>query len=259
MGEISTDPVVSVIIPSYNAKKYLEQTIRSVIAQTMEEWELFVIDDGSSDDSVQIAHDLAKEDSRIHVLQNEQNMGVSATRNRGIDLSRGKYIAFLDSDDIWHPEKLQCQLARLEETGAKFCYCAYDIVGADGHTVRSNYAVPTEIGYEQMLGENVMLCSSVLLDAELAKKYKFNTQYYHEDYLLWLQILADGYEAVGCTETLVNWRFIENSRSFNKWNSAKNRWKIYRNYLKLPLGKTLRVFTRYTTAGVRKYFRKKKS
>lgn len=259
MIHMGKPPIVSVIIPSYNAKSYLEQTIRSVQAQTMQEWELFVIDDGSKDDSVQIAHRLAKDDPRIHVLENEKNMGVSATRNRGIELSQGEFVAFLDSDDIWHPEKLERQLSVLRERNAKFCYCAYDIVGADGCTVRSNYPVPEQVNYEQLLGENVILCSSVLLDGALAKKYQFNTQYYHEDYLLWLQVLADGYEAVGCTQTLVNWRFIENSRSFNKWNSAKNRWKIYRQYLKLPLGKTLRVFTRYTTAGLRKYFKKKKS
>lgn len=258
MDEANRSPIVSVIVPSYNARNYIEQTIRSVIGQTMEDWQLLVIDDCSTDDTMELAKKIAADDPRIQVLRNEQNMGVAATRNRGIELSQGQYIAFLDSDDVWHEKKLESQLARIKETGAPFCYCAYDIVGADGHTIRSHYHVPDTIGYEQMLGENVMLCSSVLLQAQLAKEYKFNTNYYHEDYLLWLQILADGHQAVGCTETLVNWRFIEKSRSFNKYNAAKNRWKIYRDYLKLPLGKTLRVFARYTTGGLRKYLRKKK-
>lgn len=251
-------PVVSVIMPSYNARDYIDDAIRSVLAQTVTDWELFVIDDGSGDGTYERAVALAGDDPRIRVLKNEQNMGVSATRNRGISLSRGRYIALLDCDDIWYPEKLERQLARMEETGAAFCYCAYAIVGADGKTVRSYYPVPETVDYASLLGENVMLCSSVLLSAELAKQYPFNTDYYHEDYLLWLQLLSNGFKAVGCTETLVSWRFIENSRSFNKFNSAKNRWKIYRDYLKLPLGKTLRVFARYTTAGVRKYFRKER-
>ena len=111
-------PQVSVIMPAYNAGRFLEKAIRSVMAQTVTNWELLVLDDGSSDDTLIIAQRLAQADSRIRVLPNECNMGVAKTRNRGLDLCRGEYVALLDSDDVWYPQKLEAQLALMRETGA---------------------------------------------------------------------------------------------------------------------------------------------
>ena len=249
-------PVVSVIMPVYNAARYVEEAVSSVVRQTMTDWELIIIDDCSPDDSFQIVPRAAADDPRIHLLQNEHNSGVSRTRNRGIELAKGAYIAFLDSDDAWYPEKLARQLAKMEAAGAQMSYCAYTIIGADGEKVKEDYLVPEQVTYEDLLKENCIQCSSMLIRADIVRCFPFTTEFFHEDYVMGLQLLRAGYKAVGCTEILSKWRYIENSRSFNKWKAAKNRWDIYRNFLKLPLGKSAYVFAHYAFAGLRKYSRK---
>ncbi len=251
MGD--TMPLVSVVMPAYNAGRFVEAAIRSVMAQTVTDWELLVLDDGSTDNTCQLVEQLAEQDPRIHLLPNGQNMGVARTRNRGFDLCRGRYVALLDSDDVWHPEKLQKQLALAEATGAGLIFSAYAIVDAQGQPVRADYLVPETVKLEDLLKENVIGCSTVLLGCDIVEKYRFQTDFYHEDYVLWLQLLHDGVVAAGCTEPLVDWRYLENSRSFDKRKSAQNRWRIYRHYLKLPLGKSLRCFCAYALRGLKKY------
>lgn len=255
--EKSKQPLVSVIMPAFNAAQYIEEAVRSVMNQTVPDWELFILDDCSSDDTAEIAARLAAEDQRITLIRNEKNMGVARARNRGFDLCRGAYVALIDSDDAWLPEKLEKQLQRLQETGADFSYCSYAIVGSDSKTVKPDYLVPGITTFDSLLRENTIGCSTVLLSREIVDKYRFETDFYHEDYVLWARLLQDGYRAAGCTEVLVNWRFIENSRSFNKKKAARNRWRIYRDYLKLPLGKRLWAFGGYATASLKKYYRKK--
>ncbi len=249
-------PLVSVIMPAYNASRFVEEAISSVINQSEKNWELFVIDDCSSDDSFEIAQKLAANDPRIQVLRNDTNLGVANTRNRGIGLAKGKYIAFLDSDDVWHPEKLARQLDKIERSHAGICYCSYQIIGAAGEKVRGDYLVPETARFEDILKENYIQCSAMLIKADIVKKHLFNTEFFHEDYILGLDMLGAGEQAVGCGEPLLSWRYLENSRSFNKKKSAMNRWRIYRNYLHLPIYKTLYLFACYATAGFRKYLRK---
>lgn len=249
-------PLVSVIMPAYNAGRFLEAAIRSVMAQTVTDWELLVLDDGSSDDTLSIAWRLAREDCRISVLPNEHNMGVAKTRNRGFDLCRGEYVALLDSDDVWLPHKLERQLRRMEQTGADLCYCSYAIVDANGEKSRPDYLVPPQTDFDKLLRENVIGCSTVVLSRKVIDNHRFETDFYHEDYVLWLKLLRSGFRAAGCTEPLVHWRLIENSRSFNKRKAAGNRWRIYRDYLQLPLGKSVLAFAAYGAAGLKKYLRK---
>ena len=246
-------PMISVIMPAYNAAQYIEAAIRSVMAQTVTDWELLVLDDCSTDHTCAVVEKLATEDSRIRLIRNEQNKGVARVRNQGFELCRGEYVALLDSDDAWLPEKLERQLARLKSTGADLCYCSYEVMDGKGEKARADYLVPEETDFEKLLRENVIGCSTVLLRREVIEKYRFNTDFYHEDYILWLQLLKDGYQAAGCGEILARWRLIETSRSFHKGNAAKNRWKIYREYLKLPLLKSLWVFGAYACSGLKKY------
>lgn len=249
-------PLISVIMPAYNAGRFIEESICSVMAQTVTNWELLILDDGSSDDTLIIAKRLAQTDSRIKVLSNEYNMGVARTRNRGLDLCRGEYVALLDSDDIWYPKKLEMQLALMRETGADLSYCAYAIVNAVGDKILADYLVPSAVGFNDLLKQNVVGCSTVLLSAGIAKKYRFETDFYHEDYVLWLRLLQDGCKLVGCTQVLVAWRYAENSRSFNKWNAAKNRWRIYRSHLHFGLFYSMRLLAEYALLGLRKYSKK---
>ncbi len=251
-------PLVSVIMPAYNAAPFIEEAISSVVNQTVTDWELLVIDDGSCDGTPEIVTKLAENDPRISLIINEENMGCAKTRNRGINIASGQYIAFLDSDDVWHPEKLERQIKKMQESGVEICYCSYGIIGVSGNKVRADYLVSETAEFKDILMENYIQCSAMLIRADIVKKFMFNTEFYHEDYILGLDMLRSGEKAVGCQEILLNWRYLENSRSFNKKKSALNRWRIYRNYLKFPFYKAAYLFAGYTLAGLRKYLRKPK-
>lgn len=246
-------PLVSVIMPAYNAQEYIEKAIRSVLDQTVADLELLVLDDGSTDNTCEIVEALSAQDSRIVLIRNERNLGVARTRNRGLEQFQGRYVAFLDSDDVWHPEKLETQLARMQETGAYLVYSSYAIVDGAGGKVSADYLVPEKVSYKQLLKENLIGCSTVVLSSEIAKKFRFNPEYYHEDYVLWLQILKEKYVVAGCKAVLVDWRYVEDSRSYDKLNSAKKRWNIYRRLLKLSVFKSAGLFCSYAWAGLRKY------
>lgn len=248
------EPLVTVIIPAYNCENFIKATIQSVIDQTYENWRLIVIDDESKDSTCEIVNKLTEKDDRIQLIRNPVNMGVAKTRNRGLDFSQGDYVAFLDSDDVWHSDKLSKQIEKMQLTGADFSYTSYNIINIEGNCSKNAYIVPEEITFNKLLEENVIGCSTVVLSSEIAKKYRFVSDFYHEDYCLWLDILKDGYKPAGCAEPLVDWRFIRNSRSFDKRNSAKKRWKIYREYLGLSLINSSVQFLKYAINGIRKYY-----
>lgn len=248
------DPRVSIIMPAYNCELYIEVAVRSVMKQSYPHWELLVLDDGSSDATPEIVEALCREDERIRLIKNPANMGVAKTRNRGLDMSRGDYVAFLDSDDCWHENKLALQIERMAEVGAQLSYTSYAIVDGQGNACKNDYLAPENITFDGLLKQNVIGCSTVMLSGEIARKYRFATNFYHEDYCLWLDILRDGYRAIGCPEVLTNWRLIVNSRSFNKKKSAMNRWRIYREYLHLSLPRSIRAFLAYAWGGVKKYY-----
>lgn len=253
MSSRAENKTVSVIMPAYNAASTIEESIRSVMAQTYAAWELLVIDDGSADNTCAIVERLAVEDERIHLLRNPQNCGVAQTRNRGLALCNHSYAAFLDSDDVWHPNKLAVQVQTAEQQQADLVYTSYAIVDADSAPCKEPYLVPAQIDFHGLLKENVIGCSTVLMTAAVAAQYRFLSDFYHEDYCLWLDILRDGHKAVGCTEVLTNWRLIAHSRSFDKKNGARNRWRIYRRHLGFSVIRSLRYFAVYAWRGFKKY------
>lgn len=244
---------ISVIMPAYNVAAYIEEAIRSVIAQTYSAWRLLVLDDGSSDGTVEIVERLAEQDSRITLIRNEENCGAARTRNRGLELCHEGYVAFLDSDDRWHPEKLAVQMDLAAQTGADILYTSYAIIDTDGKPCRQPYIVPEHTDFNHMLRENVIGCSAVLLSPQAARKYRFSPSFYHEDYCLWLDMLRDGCRAAGCSRVLTEWRLLNGSRSFNKSNGVRQRWRIYREHLQLPLGKSVISFIGYAVNGIKKY------
>ena len=250
----SAEMTVSVVMPSYNCELYIEKAIRSVMAQTHQNLELLVIDDGSTDGSCSIVEELAACDPRVKLFKNATNMGTARTRNRGLELSRGDFVAFLDSDDTWHPEKLQVQISQIIQSGAEVSYTAYNII--DEHDkIKSVYNVPASIVYEELLKENMIGCSTVLIKRSAVDKFRFRTDFYHEDYCLWLELTRKGHKFVGSTEPLVDWRVLSTSRSFRKGNSAKNRFRIYRDYLNLSFAKSFYLICCYAVRGIKKYYR----
>ena len=245
--------LVSVIMPAYNAADYIEIAIRSVMAQTHSRWELLVIDDGSADETREIVRRLAEEDSRIRPICNEQNMGVAETRNRGLSLCQGQFVALLDCDDWWHPEKLEKQLALAQQSGADIVYCSYGIMDANGEKLCEDFLVPDATDYKKCLVQSVISCSTALLSQEIAEKYRFSATYYHEDLVLWLELLRDGYTARGAEEVLAKYRVAQGSRASNKLKSAIERWKICRQCMKEPLFASIGVLYRYGMLAIKKY------
>lgn len=248
-------PLVSVIMPAYNAARYIKESVCSVQNQTITDWELIVVDDCSTDDTYKIARNLALEDERIRLIRNEENSGVAKTRNRAMKMVKGQYVAFLDSDDIWYPEKLEVQLVRMQADQVDLLYTSYRLIEAESRAWISDYLVPENTTIEDMLVQNRVGCSTVLMRRALAAEYRFTTDYYHEDYLLWLQMLQRGVKFAGIPEFLVDYRYYRSSKAGNKLTSSKHRWEIYRNYLGLSLPRSSGYMLRYATAGIRKYLR----
>ena len=248
-------PLVSVIMPAYNAERYIEKSIRSVQRQTWPDWELIVLDDCSSDRTAEVAAGLAREDDRIRLYTNEQNLGVARTRNRGLELCRGDYVAFLDSDDAWRPEKLELQLKCARETGADLVYTSYAIVDAGGEKKCRDFLVPADVSFEGLLRENVIGCSTVMLSLPVLEGKGFREDFFHEDYVLWLQLLNAGRKAAGVEKVLVDYFFHEDSKAGNKGRAARKRWNIYRRYLGFSVPKSAWYFGHYALAALRKYAR----
>lgn len=252
---VKTLPLVSVVMPAYNAEQFIAEAIQSVLAQSETRWELLVIDDCSTDSTRRIVEELAREDARIKLICNGENMGVARTRNRGLELCRGKYVALLDSDDYYKPQMLQKMVARAEETKADIVYCSYEIVDEQGQKLCNDFTVPKETDFAHSLVQTVISCSTAVMTDRLAKKYQFPTDMYHEDTALWLQILRDGCVARGVPEVLAAYRQRANSRSSDKLISAFRRWTIYRKYLKMPFLKSALAMARYAYYGLIKYKR----
>ena len=248
-------PLVSVIMPAYNAAPFIEEAIASVIAQTVADWELIVIDDCSTDDTVQIVSAFVRQDPRIQLLTNASNMGVAKTRNRGLELCRGQYVALLDSDDYWKPRFLEKMLERAEQTGADIIYCSYELVDEQGKKVCNDFIVPLETTFEESIVRSVILPSASLITSDIAMESRFPTNMYHEDIALWFQLLKNGKKARGVPTVLVSYRQRANGRSANKILSACRRWTIYRKHLGMPLGKSIVTMVRYGLLGIKKYRR----
>lgn len=246
--------LVSIIMPSYNAEKYIGQAIESVICQTYQNWELLIIDDASTDATARIAEDYAQHDGRIRVYRKPENSGVANSRNRGFELARGEWTALLDSDDIWYSDKLEKQLDLAKTSDAEIIYCGYEMIDVNGNKI-SEFTVPESADYSYMLKRCVISCSTALLARDVVQKNRFSTEYYQEDYALWLTLLKKGYRAAGCTEMLAGYRLVKNSRSSDKLLAAKNRWHIFRKAEKMPLFKAAWAFVGYAYYGFVKYKR----
>lgn len=246
-------PLVSVIMPAYNAEKYIEQAIRSVQKQTVRSWELIVVDDRSTDKTAEQIRRLAAEDMRIIPVYSETNHGAAESRNIALRQCRGEFVALLDADDVWHPQKLERELERVRETDADLVYSSYAMIDEQGTRCFSDFIVEESTDLQSMLNCNTIGCSTVLMKAKVLEKRPFVTDFYHEDYVMWLSLLQAGCKAVGVRDILVDYRVARGSRSFNKLKSAKNRWRVYRDYLKLPLIPSVKAMAGYAINGLKKY------
>ncbi len=242
---------VSIIVPMYNAEKFIGKTIESVLAQTYQNWEMLIMNDVSTDNSLAIVSVYAKKDERIKIVNTEKNVGVVKGRNFLIDLASGKYIAFLDADDYWHNEKLEKQIKFMKEKNASISCTEYTRVKENEEKI-NDVIIKEEISYNDMLKNNYLGCLTVIYDAKKIGKRYFKELEKNEDYVLWLEIVKDVNTIYGLKENLAYYRVLDNSRSSNKVKTAKVRWEIYRKIEKLSLLKSIYYFLHYAIRAVLK-------
>lgn len=244
-------PVVSVIMPAYNCADTIGKAVDSVLAQRTA-LELIIIDDGSQDG---LEKKLAgyMEDPAVCYVKNENNMGAAASRNRGIAMAKGKYVAFLDADDWWMPDKLEKQIAVIEKTGAVLCCTARELVTPEGRLTGKVIPVKEVITYNNLLHHNSINCSSVLIRTGVIKQYRMEHEDSHEDYILWMAILKKYQRACGINEPLLKYRLSAKGKSGSKWKSAGMTFKAYR-YAGFGRMRSLWYFGCYFFHGLWKYF-----
>ncbi len=229
--------MVSIIVPVYNAADYIEKTIEMVSAQTYKDWELILVDDASSDGSADIIEDIIKKQGkRIRLIRKAHNEGAAQARNSGIDASAGRYIAFLDADDVWMPEKLEKQIKFMEENDAAFSFHAYEFGDENANPTGKVVSVPKTLNLKQALSRTIIFTTTVMFDTE-----KIDMEIIHmpqvpsEDTATWWRILKSGYLAYGLNENLAIYRRPSKSLSSNKIVALYRIWFLYRNIANLSV------------------------
>lgn len=233
------DDLVSIITPLYNSEEFIEETINSVLNQTYKNWEMLIVDDCSIDNSLRIVKQFAADDSRIKLIQLETNSGAAIARNKAIEEAQGRYIAFLDSDDLWHSQKLEKQIEFMQENNYAFTFTKYQQMTEDGNLIDRFIEVPDEITYEKALYTNPVGCLTVIYDVKKLGKLYMPLIRKRQDYGLWLKILKKIECGYGLNENLAYYRVRNNSVSSNKLNLIKYQWELYREVEKLSLVKSV--------------------
>lgn len=249
---MENQPLVSVIMPCYNMASYVSDSIKSVIAQTYPHWELLIVDDASTDETVNIIKSYAQADSRIKFAIKKQNSGISDTRNQCIQMAQGQFLAFLDADDIWHPEKLEKQLSFMLAKNIGFTYSTYDWIDEDGKIMNKFINTIGNLDYKTYLRNTIIGCSTVMVNKAITGDVfvpKFRTS---EDTATWLDILRKGLMAYAIDESLVSYRIRRKSASSNKIRASIDLWKVYRQHEKLPFFKAIYYFSCYAFNAVKK-------
>lgn len=243
---------VSIIMPAFNAENYIAKSIQSVLNQTYKDFELIVINDKSTDNTMNIVNDFIRKDQRIKVIDLKENQGVAQARNHGIKASTGRFIAFLDSDDLWHSEKLNKQISFMHENDCAFSYTAYEIIDHKGMRLQQYVKVPKSRSYKQLLRGNFIGCLTVVIDKTKVKPFEM-LKIGHEDYALWLSILKENdIKAYGLTEILAYYRKGQVSVSSNKNRAMKWQWNIIRNIEKKNIIYSTFLFFMYAFNAVTK-------
>ncbi len=243
-------PLVSIIMAAYNAEKTIGIAIDSILAQTYTDWELLVVNDCSKDRTAEIVASI--NDPRVRLLQNDKNSGVSISRKKGMEAANGEWIAVLDSDDAWIPDKLKKQIKLARETGAELIFTGSVFMDNDGKPIDWQLHVPTILTYRTLLKQNLVSNSSVLVKASLYKQFYAIGDEMHEDFAIWLGITKTGRVAYGIDEPLLIYRVASSSKSSNKIKAAKMNWNTYR-YVGLNPAAASYYMCWYIVKGLLKY------
>lgn len=244
-------PVVSVIIPAYNCEKYIKDAVDSALAQDVP-LEVIVLNDCSPDDLDRVMEQY-RDNHDVLYVKNAKNLGAAGTRNKGVLLARGEYIAFLDGDDYWSLDKLKKQLDKMKSTDTVLCTTGRELMNLEGHCTGHVIPVKDIITYQELLKHNSISCSAVVIKTEVAKEFPMHHADSHEDYIMWLEVLKKYQRACGVNEPLLKYRVSNQGKSGSKFKSAKMTFMVYR-YMGFPVWKSVYCFVSYAFHGVWKHY-----
>lgn len=237
-------PMVSIITPVHNSENFIRETIKSVQMQSFSNWELILINDCSTDSSKKIIDVFALEDERIKVINMDLNVGAAIARNEGIKVSQGRFIAFLDSDDLWFEDKLEYQINFMLNNNCNFTFSSYEKIRANGEVIGS-VGVPARVTYKQLLKMQVIGCLTAVYDVSFFGKVYMPEIRKRQDWGLWLRLLKKTEYAVGIEKKMGQYRVTKDSLSSNKLNSAIYSWKLFRDVENFNLFKSFFYFCNY--------------
>lgn len=244
--------LVSIITPAYNAEQYLSMTIESVLAQTYQNWELLISNDCSTDNTQKIIESYMDKDNRIKTINAEKNGGVSAARNLALGQAAGKYIAFVDSDDLWHPQKLEKQIAFMQNNNYAFTYTSYQMVDETGQKLNRYIYSAEKMQHTDVIKNTLIGCLTVVVNREVVGDFAMPLIPHTEDTMAWYEILKRGFTAYGMPEVLSYYRVSTTSMTSNKVKMVKLQWDTYRSYCKYGIAKSSYYLCCYAFNAVKK-------
>ncbi|WP_104516506.1 glycosyltransferase family 2 protein [Acinetobacter indicus] len=241
--------LVSIITPSYNSVDFIQSTIHSIQNQSLDNWELIIVDDCSKDNSCKLIQEYVNSDTRIKLIRLTENSGAAVARNKGIENASGRFIAFLDSDDTWHPEKLEKQINFMLKNDYDFTFTHYHQVDENGKKI-GDLSFPIKVNYYDLLKTCVIGCLTAMYDTKKIGKVYFPLIRKRQDFALWLKILKQVDYAYCLPEDLASYTVRSDSISANKWKAAQFNWKLYREIEKLNLISSIYYFSHYALRGI---------
>jgi teichuronic acid biosynthesis glycosyltransferase TuaG len=244
---MSQAPIVSVVMPAFNSARFIEASINSVLQQKLKEWELLVVDGGSSDETREIVSRYCTIDSRVRLIPNPDDKGPAHARSTGIRHAYGEYVAFLDGDDLWLPNKLSDQIDFMFSTNSNFAYTKYRVMNSQGTDASCPMSVYREYGFWSALALRGIATATVIAKRSLFSEEILNTYglSHGEDYLWWLMILRRGTKARGLMRPLALYRDVESSLSKRRWKHQRSVWRTYRVELGVPAPIAAFAYTTY--------------
>lgn len=238
-------PLVSIIMPSYNAARFISESIDSVRTQTYSNWELLITDDCSKDNTLDIVRKYEQLDHRVRIFVLPNNSGAAAARNNSLRHAKGQFIAFLDSDDIWKPKKLEHQLSFMCSNNYALTFTNYELMTEDGHLLSKILDMPNSLTYDQYLKNTAIGCLTTMVDKTKVGDFSMPLIRSSQDMATWLLLLKRTERAYALNENLATYRLVNNSNSSKKIKAAKDVWRVYREFEHLPFLKSIYSFLGY--------------
>lgn len=251
---------ISIIMPSFNSEKYVLDAIISVQNQTYKNWEMIIVDDCSNDNTINIISEVIANDNRIKLYRQERNLGAGAARTRALGLINGRFIAYLDADDIWYPDKLSKQISFMLKNNIGFSCTSYEVIDNEGNKLNKQIYMLPKVDYIGFLTNNLLQTVGIMVDSKIVdKKYLIMPNLRRrQDAATWLQILKAQYYCYGMEEILAQYRRTQGSLSSNKFKAVKGVWYLYRKIEHLSFSFSCYCFIRYAYLAIWKRIYPKK-